>query len=451
MRPFDFMVPFWGERYRDFFVDLSLPSLLAPNNLPLLRAEEDHRLLIATTPEDWRAIVHLPIMDRVRRHATPVWIEVSAPITDAEKGSAAHYAATIHHLHHCLKKLFQASSVRRGYGSLLLPDVIFSDFTVASLLNRARQGCELVLFPSLRETAEEVLDDLRRQGYLPAGARLSLTADAQRAMADLVTRHLHPEMLPYDQARSVPLSVMPFLYWRVRGDRGLIMHTFVMMPALLDFAAVPEGHAEHLDRGDIEKDYVGENFARCDRIHVVQDSDEFTTMSLASRSSNWAPSRAESQPTFAWTSKLRRLSSIRESMRFYVDASRDTVSRDLFRLPVRWHRDELDEVWFEDEHRIDRMIDRAVGDYYRAAEVSRTNFPSRRTVFDYAAIADALLRRLFTAVGSLQRQLLELRRRLWLAAVRGDPAAKRWFMWRLQVFWRRLRGYTTHPPRPDVP
>jgi hypothetical protein len=77
------------------------------------------------------------------------------------------------------------------------------------------------------------------------------------------------------------------------------------------------------------------------------------------------------------------------------------------------------------------------------------------TVLDYAAIADALLRtllrRIFTAVGSWQRQLLELRRRLWLAAVRGDPAAKRWFMWRLQVFWRRLRGYTTHPPRPDVP
>jgi hypothetical protein len=30
------MVPFWGRKYREYFVDRYLPSLLAPNNLPLL-------------------------------------------------------------------------------------------------------------------------------------------------------------------------------------------------------------------------------------------------------------------------------------------------------------------------------------------------------------------------------------------------------------------------------
>src|SRR5271156_5037889 len=78
-RPFYFMVPFWGQRYREYFVDLCLPSLLAPNNISLLRAEDGHRFLIATTWEDWKTIEHLPIMERLRQHVTPTWIEINNP------------------------------------------------------------------------------------------------------------------------------------------------------------------------------------------------------------------------------------------------------------------------------------------------------------------------------------------------------------------------------------
>ena len=75
-RPFYFMVPFWGERYRRYFTDNLLASLLAPNNLPLLRAEDGHRFLLATTREDWDAIIDLPIMARMRPHVTPTLIEI---------------------------------------------------------------------------------------------------------------------------------------------------------------------------------------------------------------------------------------------------------------------------------------------------------------------------------------------------------------------------------------
>src|SRR5271156_1535988 len=103
-RPFYFMVPFWGQRYREYFVDLCLPSLLAPNNIPLLRAEDGHRFLIATTREDWGAIEHLPIMDRLRQHATPDWIEVDYPMsTDSE--AHPQYASSINYQNFCQKKL----------------------------------------------------------------------------------------------------------------------------------------------------------------------------------------------------------------------------------------------------------------------------------------------------------------------------------------------------------
>src|ERR1700727_1234776 len=79
MQPFNFMVPFSRERYRRYFVDNLLPSLLAPNNLTLLRAEDGHRFLLATTREDWDAIVDLPIMARLRPHATPTLVEIPKP------------------------------------------------------------------------------------------------------------------------------------------------------------------------------------------------------------------------------------------------------------------------------------------------------------------------------------------------------------------------------------
>src|ERR1700730_8882553 len=79
MRPFNFMIPFWGERYRGFFVDRCLPSLLAPNNLPLLDAADGHRLLTATTHSDWGVINDLQIMQQLRQHATPEPIIIDDP------------------------------------------------------------------------------------------------------------------------------------------------------------------------------------------------------------------------------------------------------------------------------------------------------------------------------------------------------------------------------------
>ncbi len=84
-RPFFFMVPFWGKRYRQYFANILLPSLLSPNNLALLRADQGHRFLIATTIDDWDAIIRLPVIERLRAHATPTLIEIKKPKQERER------------------------------------------------------------------------------------------------------------------------------------------------------------------------------------------------------------------------------------------------------------------------------------------------------------------------------------------------------------------------------
>jgi hypothetical protein len=93
------MVAFWGERYGDYLADLLLPSLLAPNNLPLLDAADGHRFFIASPRAEWETIERLPIMDRLRRHAQPQWVEVqSAPDTSHIRDAQERYVAVLAHM-----------------------------------------------------------------------------------------------------------------------------------------------------------------------------------------------------------------------------------------------------------------------------------------------------------------------------------------------------------------
>ena len=55
-RPFYFVVVLWGERFRNYFLDLCLPTLLAPGNLPALATAQRSKFFIWTRPDDWAAI-----------------------------------------------------------------------------------------------------------------------------------------------------------------------------------------------------------------------------------------------------------------------------------------------------------------------------------------------------------------------------------------------------------
>ena len=116
------MVTFWGPTYRQYFVDRCLASLLAPGNLPQLRAEDGHRLLIATTPADWQAIELLPIMQAVRRYVTPIHLDIDPPGPTPPGSEAA-----ILQQNRCHKLLLETAYSYRTYACMLWPDIIFSD------------------------------------------------------------------------------------------------------------------------------------------------------------------------------------------------------------------------------------------------------------------------------------------------------------------------------------
>jgi hypothetical protein len=360
-RPFCFMVQFWGQQYRDYFVDLCLPSLLAPGNLPLLRAADGHRFLIATPRDDWDRIEHLPVMARLRQHATPTHIDIPPPVDNG-------YASILRHQTLSLKRLFEAAYAQRAFGCAVWPDTILSDGMVASLLRSVDAGHHLVMQPTIRLAEEGVLGDLKTMGLLPQGSALSLTGEAlvvpPRVVADLSTRHLHPEVQIFEEGHPCQPLHPPYRFWRVPGRRGIVLHVFFATPVLMDFAAVPPDHAECLDHADWESVYVGRNFSRCGGLHVIRDSDECGILSITPTKVDRSTVEPSRRFGARWMPTGALLCNLRESIAVYTRDRRDAARRDLFRVSVRWHADDVDAVWVREEARIARLIDRAAGDYY---------------------------------------------------------------------------------------
>src|SRR4029077_13447596 len=81
-RSFYFIVSFWGEEFRNHFLRLCAPSLLAPGNIPALFGVRRCRLLICTTTEDWKALQADPLFALLGISATLEFVELRHPVPE---------------------------------------------------------------------------------------------------------------------------------------------------------------------------------------------------------------------------------------------------------------------------------------------------------------------------------------------------------------------------------
>ena len=137
-RPIYFIVALWGATFRELFLKLLLPSLLAPGNIPALVNKSRARFLIATTRSDWTANEDAPLMALLRSHVEVVLIE----IPEVAPGEDKYLIMTRAH------KLAADSAIEgKAFGMFLCPDTLLSDGAVRSLQERAVAGAKVVLSP----------------------------------------------------------------------------------------------------------------------------------------------------------------------------------------------------------------------------------------------------------------------------------------------------------------
>jgi hypothetical protein len=446
IRPFHLMVTFWGAKYRDYFVDLCLPSLLAPRNLPLLKAEEGHKFFLATTDDDWAAIATLPITTRLRRHTEIRHVRIEQP-------QAGDYAANVRHEQMAFRMLLEAAYNRAALGCLLSPDVLAPDGTIEALLSRARDGWQLVLCPSLRQIEDKVIFELGELGIIPAGGRLSHTAREivipKRTAARLLVQHLHPNLSRFEEGAKDQPPNPPFRYWR--SQDGLILHSFFGTPVLIDFSCVPDNHTACLDNEHMfESTYLPRNFAGCKKIYVVRDSDEFALLSLTG-----AEPGQQAKPVPGY---FRSICNIRQSHLIYTNDGKDPVRSAVSHGVTCWHGENKSLRLRRLERKVIRLLQESIGDYWRGE-------PSRRRRLLYEIVPQIQLAEVIGCLGHpltlRQRAKLaqftrlgNLVRHAYLAAI-GNADSQRWLNWTLRKYKARLTGRsfdephsTDHGPQP---
>src|SRR5262245_6636704 len=106
----------WGKLYVNFFTEYSIPSLLAPGNIPGIPNREISEFIIVTTDEDAARIRQSDIFERLSSTIKVVFIPIQIA-TDQHK----YYEMSRGH------SLAVSYIQRRGYAIFLAPDAIASD------------------------------------------------------------------------------------------------------------------------------------------------------------------------------------------------------------------------------------------------------------------------------------------------------------------------------------
>jgi hypothetical protein len=323
-----------------------LASMLSEYNLGLLDADDDHEYFIATTEEDYNAVRYNKIMPKLSEHCLINYIGIDQP----EPG----YNNSIHHQDLCFRKLLNKSRNynSNAYGCLTWPDIIMSDGYVMTMIREANNGAQLMLRGSTRQT-KECIPWLRHEH------------DPLR-FAELNCMFLHPEMFQFVDDYPNRSSRPPFRLWRFTG--GLIYHTLMSDPVMIDYSAVKPDHAERSDPNKtFEEEYIDRNFGAQTRVYVVRNPMDFCSVSISAPRDTDPPNLPPAKPSW-WRDWTGMMEMRREYMR-RTNNGRSVVRANLFKTRIWWnnpqftvHYGEAARDWTLECVRIQSQVDFAVGD-----------------------------------------------------------------------------------------
>lgn len=427
LRPFYFVVVFWGDTFRNYLTDYCLPSLLAPGNIPVLSGGK-HKFIFCTTSQDWEALAKTGIFATLRQHIEPYFIEI--PPAPPEKSGCEHMG-----IGHTLAT--QMAHRDKAYGVFLTPDLMVSDGTVAALQRHALASVKVVLVAAIRFGEEPLFRHLTAMGILKKGERPSERAErgtplaiTGRQMVAACLHSFHSETQRYEWDAPYFTNFPAACWWRVPGEEGIVLHSLSWAPLLCDYSTVEEHDTSMFETWTIDGNYIHRNFGEGPDIHVVTDSDEIMLASwapLADRPQSLVPNALKMLPVVG---ELIKGGILRAAL---LSGVFDKLKLTIFFTPVRWHTRDVTPAWQATEARAARVLH----DYAWDLD------PSWREPVHPIWRAFLLLWLPVARVGIVVAQLNQYRSRLaarLFSALRGDRVAWARIRRRIGIVLRQIAG-----------
>jgi len=243
----------WGAHHTDLFLDLTLPNVLSPGNLPAMAAGHAVRYRIFTTPADRDRVLAHP---NGRRLHQIVPVDFVLPL--GERAPDVQY-----HVHWFHRSATEAK--RDGAVAMFVPpDTLWSDGTFRHGAAIMASGKKAVAVPFLQVVAETCVPEAKARFGGPVEQGLTIPPAELVALA---RRHLHPltgAATPGSPHARPALE----MHWPVPGD-GFLSRFAVREAFAIDPRRCPmtflwyAGGAEDLDG-----------------IHFSADSDDMVMLSV---------------------------------------------------------------------------------------------------------------------------------------------------------------------------
>jgi len=268
MRPHTkFLTAVWGEAYVERFASLSLPSFLAPGNLPALAESTDLEVLIMTAARDVPYFERHAAFKKLRATCPVRFI----PIDDLIVGAV--YGVTLT-LAYARAMLDSGPAMVGRHFVFMNADFVLADGSLRSLARHIAAGRSIVLAPSFRASAEPLEPALREAVDPAAGTLVMPSRDMlKRAMA-----YPHPTTIAKTVTQSLCHSVHPNqLFWQIDSGTLLARYYLIFMLCLK-----PERPLSGVD-AFCDYGFVPELCPSGDTV-VMDDSDAFLMLELQRRS-----------------------------------------------------------------------------------------------------------------------------------------------------------------------
>ena len=262
--PIRLITAVWGQSYLDELLDLCLPAMLAPGNLPALAKEFDCELVVVTEE---------CFFDYVRRNRAFASVAKLCPtrlvMLDDLVVSRKMYG---HSLTHGLHRGFEDLGPRMCETNLLFfnSDFILADGSLGAVAKALNDGERLIFAPSYCVIAEEVAPKLRER-IDPASGVLAMPPREMAAMA-IPNRHYTIRGKTINEP-NYRMNVLDQFYWLVDGAT-LIGH---QMPIAIVCMRPQRVYSEPVSFWDYATISMACPTARR---HVIGDSDDFLMIEL---------------------------------------------------------------------------------------------------------------------------------------------------------------------------
>jgi hypothetical protein len=260
------LLPVWGHRYVRQFLEVGLPTLLAPGNVPALAQSLPCEFTLLTSAADESYIRSHPAFRRLAGTCRASVQPIDHLIT------AGNNSTTL--------TLAYLEAIRAAGPAMLdtcffflVSDYIVADGSLASVLARVRAGASAVLVGNFQVAAEEAMPWLRER----IGAEERRGSVSARELLHWALDHLHPATVANTVNGSLTHNAHTNrLFWRVDDHtllgRFYLMHMIAVRPETTDFRI----------GASWDYSFVPE-MCPSGNVSVITDSDEYLVVEMQPR------------------------------------------------------------------------------------------------------------------------------------------------------------------------